>query len=513
MGRERLFSGKEVVLVTVLLLFAGAAAADITVDARSSSGENLDDLDIEVLDTDFEETNVDEASFDLDQGTYDVLISREDYVSIERTIFVEEDEDAEYLFTLDQEETDDPESDISLGEISAPDSVCSSTSFPAEVEVRNDGETDEIVSLTGTGFGKILSGKGFVVPSGESKTYRFTFTGITGKGLKSFSIDLNGWDQEAEEEIRLKDCEIPGSPETVDNVDMEIYPERGNSEASVDELVRVRGYADGARGPVPVNISVDGVKVATVESDPGGFFEAYFRPENSGVKTVTATSGKEFDSEDLRVVPVAHIASITAPEEVFAGEEFQVCGQVNSDIRPDVVLLENRELVESQNGNGDVCFNVTSSEAGEKNYLMRALTYGKSDQVEASVNVLPQGNEVESFPGQVATVETEGGVLRVSLYNTNSEARNYSVSLKDLPEEWISSSSENVSLGMGERDSIYFYTSPQASGSFSGVLEVESSGEIIYSDSVEIRVSDNASDNALGLVESILKIFMLGLPF
>ncbi|WP_414837857.1 hypothetical protein ACK3SF_00425 [Candidatus Nanosalina sp. VS9-1] len=513
MRREKLFSGQKIVLVTVLLLFSGAAAAEITVDARSSSGENLDQLDIEVLDTDYKETNVNEASFNLDDGTYELLISRDGYVSIERSIFVEEDEDVEYFFTMQKDEPEEQESDVALGEIDAPNSVCSSTSFPAEVEVRNEGETDEIVSLTGTGFGKILSGKAFVVPAGESQTYRFTFTGITGKGLKSFSIDLNGWDQEVSDEIRLKDCEIPGSPDSVDNVDMEIYPERGNSEASVDELVRVRGYADGAQGPVPVNITVDGVKVATVESDPGGFFEAYFRPENSGVRTVTATSGKEFDSEDLRVVPVAYISSVTAPEKVFAGEEFRICGQVNSDIEPDVVLLEDKKLVESQNGNGEVCFNVTSSEAGEKNYLMRALTYGKSDHVETSVDVLPQGSEVESFPGQISTVETEGGVLRVSLYNTNSEARNYSVRLKDISDSWVSSSSENVSLGMGERDSVYFYTSPEAPGSFTGVLEVETEKEIIYSDSVEIRVAERPPRNAFSFVDNFVRMFMLGLPF
>ena len=507
----RNFSRRRVVLVTVLLVLAGSAAADTVIDARSDSGENLDDLDIEVYDTDFEASNVDEGVFDLDEGTYELSISREEYNMIERTIVVEENDDAEYFFTMREEDAEEKDSDVSLGSISSPDSVCSGTSFSAEIEVRNSGETDEIVSLTGTGFGKILSGKAFVVPSGETKVYRFTYTDVTGKGLKNFDISLNGWDSSKSEDIRLKSCEIPGTPESVDNVDMEVYPERGNSKASVNELVRVRGYADGAEGPVPVNISVDGVKVATVESDPGGFFEAYFRPENSGMRTVTASSGSEFDSTELEVVPVAFISSIEAPEEVFEGEEFQICGNVNSDIRPEIVLLDNRELVESRNGRGDVCFNVTASGTGEHEYLMRALTYGGSDHGKVSVNVLPQGNEVESFPGQISTVETEPGIVRVDLYNTNDEARNYSVRLKDYPEGWIGESTQNASLTMGERESVYFYTSPEASGDFSGVLEVESNDEIIYSDSVDISVAEASPRE----VKSFIDVFfwLLALPF
>ena len=507
----RNFSRRTTLLVTVLLVLASSAAADTFIDARSDSGENLDELDIEIYDTDFEATNVDEGVFDLDEGTYELSISREEYNMIERTIVVEEDDDAEYFFTMREEDTEEKDADVSLGSITSPDSVCSGTSFSAEIEVRNTGETDEIVSLTGTGFGKILSGKAFVVPEGETKTYRFTYTDVTGKGLKNFEIDLNGWDSEKSESIRLKSCEIPGTPDSVENIDMEIYPERGNSKASVNELVRVRGYADGAEGPVPVNISVDGLKVATVESDPGGFFEAYFRPESSGMRTVTASSGKEFDSSELEVVPVAFISSIEAPEEVFEGENFQICGSVNSDIRPDIVLMDNGELVESKNGRGDVCFNVTASGTGEHEYLMRALTYGGSDHGEVSVNVLPQGSEVESFPGQISTVETEPGIVRVGLYNTNDEARNYSVRLKDFPESWIGESIQNATLTMGERESIYFYTSPEASGDFTGVLEVESNNEIIYSDTVDIHVSEASSREGKSFVN--IFFWLLALPF
>ena len=505
------FSGRMAVLVTVLFVLAGSAAADTVIDARSDSGENLDELDIEVYDTDFEASNVDEGVFDLDEGTYELSISHDEYNMIERTIVVEEDDEAEYFFTMSRKDAGEGDSDVSLGSISSPDSVCSGTSFSAEIEVRNTGETDEIVSLTGTGFGKILSGKAFVVPEGETKVYRFTYTGVTGKGLKNFDISLNGWDSSKSEEIRLKSCELPGTPKSVDNIDMEVYPERGNSEASVNELVRVRGYTDGAEGSVGVNISVDGVKVGTVESDPGGFFEAYFRPETSGMKTVTASSGNEFDSTELEVVPVASISSVVAPEKVFEGEEFQICGQVNSDIRPDVVLLDNSELVQSVNGRGDVCFNVTASGTGEHSYLMRALTYGESDHGEISVNVLPQGNEVESFPGQIGTVETEPGIVRVDLYNTNDEARNYSVRFKDFPENWLAESTQNTSLTMGERESVYFYTSPEASGDFTGVLEVESSGEIIYSNSVDITVAETSPREVKTFIDVFIRL--LTLPF
>lgn len=503
---------RKLVFALVLLFFTGLGAGEITIDAQNSEGDNLDDLDISVPDLDREFNDVDEARFSPDSGTYNVFIDHAEYESIERTIVVDEDEDSEYIFTM--EEASEIDSDVSLRWDSVPESVCSRTEFRVDIEVANTGDRDEVVSLTGSGFGKVFTGKAFVVPEGESKTYRYTFTDITGLGLQRFEVNVNGMDETITEDIRLRDCDVPGDPQQADNVDLEIYPESGNDKASVGELVRVRGFVDGTRDRVPVKVKVNDVTVSELSTQPDGFFETYFRPENSGEVTVTARSGNEFDTVGLEVVPRAEIQFVEAPDQVFEGDVFEACAEITSDIEPDTVLLDETKVIETKSGNGEVCYDLEASEAGEKEYTLRALTYGGSDSESFSVNVLSQGSEVETFPGQISTVESEGGLMRVSLYNTNDEARNYTVRLRDVPDNLIENRTSRTLLESGERESIYFYASPEASGDFEAVLEVESAEEIIYSNKVDFRVVEsNNEPSGLELFGVLFRLLTFWMPF
>jgi len=503
-------SGKKILLITLILFFTGLGAAEITIDALSSSGTNLNNLDISVPELDREFNDVDRARFSPESGTYDVFIDHDEYESIERTIVVEEDEDSQYIFTM--AEASEIDSTVSLESIDVPESVCSRTKFRVDVEVVNSGDRDEVVSLTGQGFGKIFTGKAFVVPEGESRTYRYTFTDISGLGLQNFEVRINGEDESITEDIRLRDCEIPGDPQEADNVDVEVYPERGNEKASVGELVRVRGFVDGVRDSVPVEVKVNQRTVSEISTQPDGFFETYFRPENSGDVTVTANTGNEFDTEEFEVVPVAKIEFVEAPEQVFQGDTFEACAEINSGIKTDTVLLDEKKVIETKSGNGEVCYDIEASESGEREYTLRALTYGGSDFEEFSVDVLPQRSEAESFPGQIQTIESEGGIIRISLYNTNPEARNYTVNLEDIPDGWMENTTQNTLLESGERENIYFYASPEASGNFEGVVEVQSGEEIIYSNMIDFRVIDT-DKKSFNVLVAFVKLLTFWMPF
>ena len=504
--------GKKILFITFLLSFTTLGVAEITIDARTSSGVNLDDLDISVPELDREFNDVDKARFSPESGTYDVFIDHDEYNSIERTIVVDREENSQYIFTMS--EASEIDSTVSLESIDVPESVCSRTDFRVDVEVVNSGDRDEVVSLTGEGFGKIFTGKAFVVPEGESRTYRYTFTDISGLGLQNFEVRINGEDESISENIRLRDCEIPGDPQEAENVDLEIYPERGNEEASVGELVRLRGFIDGVRDSVPVEVKINQRIVSELSTQPDGFFETYFRPEKSGTVTVTASSGNEFDTEELEVVPVARIQFVEAPEQVFEGDVFEACAEIVSDINADTVLLDERQVIETKSGKGKVCYDIEANEPGKTKYTLRALTYGESDSEEFSVNVLPQGSEVESFPGQIQGIESEGGLIRISLYNTNSEARNYTANIEDVQDGWIENTTQTTLLDSGERENIYFYTSPEASGNFEGVLEVESDDEIIYSNRADFRVVESERERqASNFLPVFFKLLTFWMPF
>lgn len=504
-------SGKKILLIMSLLFFTGLGVAEITIDARTSSGTNLDNLDISIPELDREFDDVDRARFSPDSGTYNVFIDHDEYNSIERTIVVEEDEDSQYIFTMG--EASEIDSSVSLESLEVPESVCSRTNFRVDVDVVNSGDKDEVVSLTGQGFGQIFTGKAFVVPEGESRTYRYTFTDISGLGLQNFEVSINGMDESISDDIRLRDCDLPGDPQQVENIDLELYPERGNEKASVGELVRVRGFIDGVRDSVPVDITVDGITVSELSTQPDGFFETYFRPKKSGEVTVTANSGNEFDTEELNVVPVAKIEFVEAPNQVFEGDTIEACAEINSGIEADTVLLDERKVIESKSGNGELCYDIQASEPGENDYTLRALTYGGSDSEEFSVNVLPQGSEVETFPGQIESIESEGGLIRISLYNTNPEARNYTVNLRDVPEDWMKNTTQNTLLESGERENIYFYTSPKASGNFEGVVEVESEEEIIYSDMIDFRIIEKEDKESYNMLMAFFRLLTFWMPF
>lgn len=485
---------RKLSLALILTIFVSAGSATVNLDIRDSSGDDLDDFDLEVSgeDVDIERQNLDSAELDLEGGEYDLEIRKEDFNTLRRTISIEEDEDSIYIFTMSGED-EEPEEETEILQVSnlrAPDSVCRGQSFSATVKVSNTGEEDEVVRMTGEGLDKILTGNSFVIESGKSKNYRFIFTDIDGSGSENFTVTASNSETDSiTGEIDVRECDVPGDPETVSNIDMSIYPLGGNDRAFVNEVVRVKGFADGSRGSVPLDLLVDGEKISDIQTGRGGYFETYFRPGKAGRLTVTVAAPESSEMEELNSVPSPSVGEISAPSETFSGDSFEVCSEVESAITPEVVLLENENVLESRNSKGEVCFDVIAPEAGEYSYKVRALSYGGGDSSETYVNVLEQGSEASSFPGQVTTVENEAGLLKVSLYNTGNQSKNYTVRMENFPANWTSETVKNATLDRGERKNVFFYVSPGESGNYTGILEVESSGEIIYSDEVEMYSS------------------------
>jgi hypothetical protein len=499
---------RYLVFAAFLVFFTGLASAAVTIDAVSPEGDDIDGFDITVSRDGVTITrdNVDSFERNLDEQDYTVNIEKDGYEDLEREINVE-DEDEEFIFTLVEEDGgENDDSEIEITRVNSPEIVCRSQSFSVSFDIRNSGDSARVVSTSGSGFGKILSGKSFVVQPDQTRTYRFIFTDVAGTGEREFRVSAISMDSDsATGTVEVDDCGGFGTPASVGNIDMNLYPVEGRGKASVGELVRVKGFADGARGSVELNLTMNGEDIGTIQTQRDGYFQTYFRAESSGMKTITVSTLEVKDSETLEVVPKPGLGELEAPGEVFEGENFEICGNVDSTITPDIVLLENGEVIESRQARGEACFDVQAPEAGEYTYEMRVLTYGDDDSSSREVKVLEQGPEAESFPGQVSAVETEDGLVRVELYNTHDSQRNYTVSLEDVPAGWTPEPVQEASLNMGERESIYFYLSPDQPGEVNASLSVESEGEDIFQDTVEIFSTN--SPPAGNSIQDVYRIF------
>lgn len=475
-------------MLALLVFTSGAAASSISVDVVSSTGSDLNDYDLTVEGNGISLTRerIDSFQRNFEPGEYEFRIAKEGYRDIRRDISVQENLDASYTFSMADENTEQNTS-IRITRINSPEQVCRGESFSVDFDIKNTGEKDQVVSTTGYGFGKILVGKNFVIQSGEKKTYRFIFTGIRGSGVKEFRVSASGLDTDSVTgNISVENCIAPGSAAAVEDIETNVYPSGGGEKAFKGEVVRVKGFADGARGTVELNLSLNGERVGVVQTLPDGYFQTFIRPETAGRKTVTVSTPEVSGSAELEVVPDPEVSKLEAPEEVFSGRDFDICADVSSTVTPEVVLTENGDVLSSKQARNRVCFTVQAPEAGEYNYSLRVLTYGRDKVSSKEITVLRQGPEAGSFPGQVSSVETEDSLVKVELYNTNNHSTNYTVRLEGLSREWLSSPVKNVSLDKGQRETVYFYISPSEEGSFDATLKVTSSGKEIYRDTVEV---------------------------
>jgi len=284
------------------------------------------------------------------------------------------------------------------------------------------------------------------------------------------------------------------------------YPISPNR-ALVGDTVKVSGFVDGVNGRSQVTIDVNGDQAARVSTQPDGYYQTYIRAGSVGTKTVRATAGGTSTSRTLEVLPTASVGFVDAPQKVFEGEEFQVCSQVSSQIAAQVRLIRDDRVLETANANGEVCFNRTASEPGTHVYEVTAITPGEASTSRASVRVLETDVEVSSFPGQLASVESGDGLVKVELYNTRNDVTRYDLELRNIPDTWLSQSNRQVVLDSGERETVYFYLTPREEGTFNPEVVISADNSEVYRDEVTLEVGGQETPRSRGFLNRLTSFF------
>ena len=486
----------SILTVFTLLVVSGASASQIEIDLATETGEDLDDFDLE-LEGPEEDQLEDIDSFDrnLEQGEYTFSATKQDYKDVEREVEVQEDLDASYIFVTEPEDEETGDRNLEITGIDSPENVCQSKTFVTDFDILNRGNESRVVSTSGFGFGKILSGKSFVIGPKQTKTYRFRFIGLRGTGTQQFTVSASGIDSDSQlGNVTVFECQTIGDPDSVTDIELNLYPTDDRQKALRNEVVRIKGFADGGRGSMKLNLSVNGEKKREIGTQRDGYFQTYTRFPEAGTKTVSVSTSKVSGSSGIEILPDPSVRITELKDKVFTEEEFQICVNVDSSVTPEIVLSRDRDVLESREQTGEFCFSTQAPEKPEEyNYTVRTLTYGQDSSSSKNIQVLKQGEEVETFPDQVTSVETDDSLIKVDLYNTNPEARNYTVSLNGINRDWISNPVKESSLETGERDSVYFYLSPNTTGNFTGRINVESQGQEIYTKEVSVYSTDSRS--------------------
>ncbi|MFB6204852.1 MAG: PKD domain-containing protein [Candidatus Nanohaloarchaea archaeon] len=419
-----------------------------------------------------------DSTLELEPGTYQVTVSRSGYIAQTKTVSLDAGEVQGVSFQLPVEE--EGTHDLEITRLNYPESVCRGSSMAVEATVKNSGDFDSTVSLSGSGLGSSIQGPSFLLDEHEKVTRVIRFTNVQGSGTEQFTVKASGQDTDTVEgQVEVRNCAYPVGEATA--ITMKLVPDR----ALPGEPVKVKGFVDGASRRQEVTVKIDGQRKARISTDPTGYYQTYIRVPEVGMHSVSVTTGDVSTSGELEILPDASVNFVDVPEKVFEGETFQLCASVNSQITPDLVLLQDGEIIRTGSGKGRVCFDV-KAEQGEHEYMVRALTYGRSDAATATVNVLSAGTETESFPDQIATVESGSGIVKVELYNNHDELRRYRLSLEGLPSTWVAQSEKTVVLDTGERKTVYFYLTPRESGSYSPTLSVKAQGDEIYREKLDL---------------------------
>lgn len=445
------------------------------------------------------------AQMNLQPGTYTVTASKEGYSSWTETINIQRGERTTEVFRLGRT---GQEEGLNIAEVNYPDSVCRGSTLPVTVDIENNAGFHEFVTLTGKGLGNIVAMSDFSLNAGENTQKTVRFTNVQGTGTEEFTVTVNNENSDSvTRNVQIRDCGTV-APGQASDISMQInYPVKPNMAVHGD-IVGVSGFVNGVNGRTTVDISIDGRTKASVRTQPDGYYQTWITADEVGPKTVKAETGDVSATRPLRVIPTSTVTDVEAPVSVFEGQQFQVCAQVDSQITPEVVLERDGEVVKTKEARGRVCFDRQAREPGMHDYRVAALTSGTSNTASTSVRVLEMDTEASSFPGQIASVESGSGMVKVELYNTNEDQTRYHLNLEGLPETWISQSDRQVILDKGERRTVYFYLTPQEEGSYQPTITVESRGTEIYRDELEVIAGGTTeSQPDRGPIQVIINLF------
>ena len=504
---------------------------DITRELIVLSGDrDRGSLDVEVYDEDYDpirnaEVEADgpedqvrytdddgEADFLLEAGDYDVTASHPGYrtETEEVEIFGDDNKDLEFVLSergdRDRDDDDFEDDGLEITSVDSPDRVCRGDTASIDYTVRNYEDYDESAQTTARGFNKNIVTNRYVVEAGDTVSGTLRFTNVEGLGEEEFTIRVqNGTLDTASRTVNVENCDVSndrnvGSPSSA-SISLSSFVEPGK--ALVGDTIKVTGYVDGVDGRTNVDIDVNGEVKASTATRPDGYYQTYIRMDSIGVKTVRARSGGVSASEEVEVLPTAAVYSVEAPRQVFEGDSLEVCADIESQIEPKLLLLRDGEVVQTKYGSGEVCFEEEGFESGTHVYEVTAVTPGGASTAKTSVRVLEAAPETTSFPGQIAAVESEEGLIKVELYNNNSERKTYNMELTGLPSTWTSQTSKQVILDTGQRETVYFYLTPRGEGTYRPEVEVSSAGETVYSSEVDLEVGGQKQNRGNSLTRFI----------
>ncbi|MFP4229588.1 MAG: PKD domain-containing protein [Candidatus Nanohaloarchaea archaeon] len=453
-----------------------------------------------------------EASFDVPAGRYSVIANKpgyspdsqnleldegeEEFVGLKLERRGDEDDDDDDGEDDDDDDNGEDDDDDEVGErieitsIDLPASVCEGSSFDARVKMENTGSEDQSFVLSASGLGTETS-RSYYLEEDEEITRNLSFSNAKGSGHQRLSFSTV-YDSE-ERTVQVRSCD-----EEVGDLSATVSP----TQLRIGSSVRVNGIVESGREEV--DIYVGGKRSRSISPEPDGRFSAYVVPKKVGQHQVRIESSENSVTRQIEVLPTVEVHSVSVPNNVFEGEDFEVCADVESQTAPLVLLKKNGEVVESKYGRDEVCFE-RNERPGDVDYKVQALNRGASSTASRTLEVMEQDSEARSFPGQVASVESGSGMVKVELYNNRKELRTYSIELEGLPGGWTSQSRKEVKLNSGERKTEYIYLTPKQDGSFEATVNVETEGEQIHSENVEI--SSGGTDRQ----ESLLTRLMLWL--
>ncbi|MFB6143674.1 MAG: carboxypeptidase regulatory-like domain-containing protein [Candidatus Nanohaloarchaea archaeon] len=451
--------------------------ARLKVTVEDGDGDELEDARVRVEnnDTETERTDSDgEAEFELVENKYEVTVSKDGYTKEGKTVELKPGEKQSIRFQM--EKTRESELTVRVfGEGRRLDD--------ARVEIKEEN----IVHFTDDGKASFNLEEGSYSIQVSLEGFRTVTRTVDLEGDETVEIDLS------ESQDYQSSITVQAQPSTV----------------KYGQTVMIKGFVDGAQGRSTVEISRNGETLATVSTKPDGYYQAFITPEKVGTGVVTVKTGGASSSTPLRVQATTTISEATAPSRVFEGTAFEICARAESQVTPEVRLSRNGELLETRRSLGRVCFRTEAPEPGVYTYRISSETAGETSTVSRTVKVLEVGREVESFPSKIAAVETESGIIKLDLYNTNSDLRRYDISVSGIKPSWISQSQEQVILRKGERETVYVYITGSDEGSFTPVIEVDSRGTTVFRKEVTVRIGGSKGARKTGLIEKLTGL----LPF
>ncbi len=478
--------------------------ATLEVDVEDEDDDPIEDATVEVIngDGDIKETDDEgEASFTLDPDEYDIVVSKSGYQPRSREVDLDEGEDERISFTLRRTDDGFDDEGVQIEDVNYPDSVCRGNNLVVEVEVSKTGDRFETVRLTGSGLGSSVSTASFTLEEDETRTRNVRFRDVEGSGSERFTIIATNHNSDrTSRTVDVDDC-FGEDTDDATGISMEVSPDR----ARVGESVKVSGFLDGTNSRTEVTIRVNGDRVKRVDSQPDGYYQTFITTERVGDLTVTASTGEVSKSRTLESLPTTNVVHADSPDTVVEGEEFEICADVNSQITPRVDLVRDGRVIDSKNAKEEVCFEITASDTGTHTYRVDAVARGYRSSATTEVEIIEDDSEAKSFPDQIASVESGDGIVKATIYNNNDEKKTYDVTLFGVPDSWTSQTDREVILMPGERQEVFFYITPQSEGVFNTEIQIDSEGETVYRQQVQINSGGTATDLEKSLIQHLLE--------